>query len=246
MEGQQILKAVLIGEGMCEELIKSTLKDDVVHLCINCEASCYGHCSGEARSREFIFHCRPRSKYNMSGYDKNVQIGICDNHYRILMLETKGKIPEMYGWDIDDALDILSCCVFKDKYAFWYCDIHCEGYLIKNNNTDEVPRSHLMCNSPSSSYKCNNTNWHKKGVINYDGTKVIEIEEVLTNYNNTRSESKNKFEFIHYSYEYFDEYKYISEASGNLIRRYYNDNFIIIEEDSALTKWFKDKINFTL
>jgi len=74
---------------------------------------------------------------------------------------------------------------------------------------------------------------------------VIEIEEVLTNYNNARSESKNKFEFIYYSYEYFDEYKYISEISGNDMRRYYNDNFIMIDEDSVLTKWFKDKINFT-
>ena len=25
-----------------------------------------------------------------------------------------------------------------------------------------------------------------------------------------------------------------------------DDNFIIIDEDSALTKWFKDKINFSL
>lgn len=246
----ECLKAELIGEGICEQYLKNEMKatfNNEVHLCANCEASCYGHCYGEVRAREFIFHCRPRSKYNIGGYDKDVQIGICDNHYRILMLETKGKTPEMYGWDLDDALDILLCCDFKDKYTFWYCDIHHEGYLIKSNNTDEVSRSHIMCNSPSiSSYKCNHTNWHKKGIINYDGKKVTEIEEVLTNYNTlTLTETKNKFDFIHYSYEYFDEYKYISEISGNDFRRYYNDNFIMIDEDSVLTKWFKDKINFT-
>ena len=240
----ECLKAELIGEGICE--MKATFNNEV-HLCANCEASCYGHCYGEVTAREFIFHCRPRSKYNIGGYDKDVQIGICDNHYRILMLETKGKTPEMYGWDLDDALDILLCCDFKDKYTFWYCDIHHEGYLIKSNNTDEVSRSHIMCNSPSiSSYKCNHTNWHKKGIINYDGKKVIEVEEVETNYNTlTLTETKNKFDFIHYSYEYFDEYKYISEISGNDMRRYYNDNFIMIDEDSVLTKWYKDKINFT-
>lgn len=78
-----------------------------------CEAECYGNCSGKISGRKFIYYCQPRAKYNMIEYDQDVIVNVCDMHYHRIMLKTNGKTPEMYGWDLADALDILSCCDFS-------------------------------------------------------------------------------------------------------------------------------------
>lgn len=194
-----------------------------VYLCeYKCKASHYGNCSNQVNEHDFIYHYRPRSKYNAKCTDETVQVSMCDLHYNWLVMKTGEKIPEMYGWDLDDALNILSYCDFTDKkYTFWRCDIHDDGFLIKNTNTDKVPDECHMCNSQHINKKCDSSNWHKKGVIVYDGENVIEIEKVNIIY-------ENCFEFLH---GYYDEYT-----------KTYIQNKVDSEFYTCLENWLNSKI----
>ena len=197
-------------------------KTEVYECECKCEARRYGNCSKQVTDYDFICHYRPKSKYNAKGYDETIQVSMCDVHYNWLVMKTGQKIPEMYGWDLDDALDILSYCDFTDKkYTFWYCDMHDDGFLIKNNNTDKVPDECQMCNSPHSKNKCDSSNWHKNGVIVYDGQNVIELEKVNIIY-------ENSFEFLH---GYYDEYT-----------KTYIENKVDSDFKKYLAKWFNSKI----
>jgi hypothetical protein len=101
-------------------------------------------------------------------------------------------------------------------YMFWYCLQHDDGFLIKHN-IKEVPLWCKMCNS-----KCDEGEWTIMGIIDYDGTRVIEISEINMDYD----KYCGGYEFEYYSNEYIDE-----------------EGKHMIPKDSVLGIWFNAIIN---
>ena len=192
-----------------------------------CEAGCYGNCSGRIAGRKFIYHYRPKAKNNKTiAYDKDVIVDICDLHHQWILLKTKGKTPEMYGWDLADALDLLSCCDFTNTiYTFWYCTKHDEGMLIRDSNIEEVSEGCKLCNGFNSRHNCDDSHWIRKGVINYDGKDIIELKEVQKAY----SQYGGTFNLMQYAFGYMEKgkEKYEQKDFGN---------------DSPIFKWFYNNI----
>lgn len=205
-----------------------------------CKASCYGYCSGAIKEYTYAFveHVKDTDdtylekiledsfEYDLT--NKTIKVLICDFHHKLILLANKGKEPETYGWNIDDALfTLFNSCLLKDTYTFWYCTVHDDGILIKDKNTEEVPEWCVpyMCKFDAHSElanPCEQIDWYKKGIINYNGIRVVELEPVDTFY-------RDEFQFEDYSYEYVVEDKN-------------QRKHVIIEEYSPIKKWFSDKL----
>jgi hypothetical protein len=200
-----------------------------------CEAHMHGNCSGSVNDYGFLFHTRPLNSRS-SDYDSDdeqyINVDICDFHYELMVKANKGRNTETYGWNVEDALyNLFHCCEYKDKYTFWYCAVHDEGVLIKDQNTEEIPAwyAKTMCKAAHDSalaQPCDQMDWYKTGVINYDGKEVIEMETVEPPHFYNRM---GGFEFKYYAYEYLVEDK----AKKNTAK------YVIFEEDSPIKKWFK-------
>ena len=77
-----------------------------------CEAEYYGKCGGQLHDHDVVYHCRPRSKDLTRGhepFDQTKQVVLCEGHYKRISQDYEGKLPELYGWDFEDALDGLTC-----------------------------------------------------------------------------------------------------------------------------------------
>ena len=99
------------------------------------------------------------------------------------------------------------------KYSFWYCTKHNTGFVIRDNNTQFVPDWHKMC----CNGECCETDWYNKGIIEYDGIKVIELEKVQTYYG-------GGYNFIQYILK-------INDIHGS----------IELDDDEGLMTWFNKK-----
>lgn len=202
-----------------------------------CQAEKYGYCAGSVTEHEFIFHSSPLNQKPRSPDDEYfIKVDICDAHYKRVLEANKGIKPNnMYGWTADDALYNLFhyCCTFNDTFTFWYCTVHDDGVLVKDSNTDEVPEwcAPTMCkNEPDAvlCMQCDQMDWYKTGVINYDGKKVTELEYIEGSAYYTRM--GGGFVISNYAYEYLVEDKENKKAK-----------YIIFEEDSPIKNWFKQK-----
>jgi hypothetical protein len=213
-----------------------------------CSAESYGHCTGQINEYTYFFHYKQQVSKNVilchddeeHHEEQIIKVNICAFHRNWILCSNQGKEPEVYGWNIEDALDSLFyCCQFKDKYTFWHCTVHDDGVLIKDQNTDEVPEWYCksMCRSEPGAIlhnPCEQIDWYKKGVINYDGKMVAELEPLnMTEY--THKVGAAGFKFEYYSYEYIvkDEKK---EKGKN----------VIFEENTPIKWWFQFKINSLL
>ena len=87
-------------------------------------------------------------------------------------------------------------CYKSNKYTFWYCTRHNNGFLIKDDITSYVPSWHKMCHTDECSYK----DWHQKGIIEYNFDSIIELEKVHTYYGCYGG----GFNFIQYSMDVMD------------------------------------------
>lgn len=123
---------------------------------------------------------------------------------------------------------------YTDKYAFWYCFQHDDGYLIKDNNIDDVPTWFKMCRG-----KCDNSDWYRKGVINYDGKKVVELEEVQVDY----SPYGGTFQFEVYSYSYQVMPEEILLEDGTELAVGFQEFDITEKDHKVLLDWFKWRQN---
>jgi hypothetical protein len=188
-----------------------------------CEAAAYGFCEGKIIKYTYPF------RYTCINQEY-LTVSICDFHHKRMLDKNKGREPETYGWTVDDALhNLFHCCEFNDKYTFWYCTVHDDGVLIKDQNTDEVPEWYANCmckDTPSTilNNPCEQIDWYKTGVINYDGKVVTELEPVEPP--SYYDKINGGFKFKYYSYEYLIKDK----------KRY-----IIVDEYSPIKSWFRMK-----
>jgi hypothetical protein len=106
---------------------------------------------------------------------------------------------------------------YSNKMTFWYCYKHDDGYLVKHQDTNTVPDWCKMCNSA----KCYSDDWANKGVIDYDGERVLELTDVFLDYDRY----SGGYEFEYYFTNYYTE-------TGT----------VDILEDSPLYKWYLSKI----
>lgn len=94
-----------------------------------CFAVHYGPCGGHLNTRSIIWHCRPRSKDLCRGhgpYDDTTNVVLCDSHEKQIKEKNENnKLPELYGWDLKDALDGLTCDLTHTGSAVTHCD-HCD------------------------------------------------------------------------------------------------------------------------
>jgi hypothetical protein len=78
-----------------------------------CFAVNYGSCGGYLNTHCIDWHCRPRSKDLSRGhgsYTDTTTVVLCDSHEKQIKEKNKNnKLPELYGWDLTDALDGLTC-----------------------------------------------------------------------------------------------------------------------------------------
>jgi hypothetical protein len=166
--------------------------------------------------------------------DHTIKVNMCAFHRSWVLANNQGKEPETYGWNLEDALDgLFHCCNFKDKYTFWYCTVHDDGVLIKDQNTEEVPE--WYCNSMCKTEPgvvlhrpCEQIDWYKTGVINYNGKMIAELEPV--NNSDYYRNCEGGFKFEHYSYECLVK----DEKNGK-------GKHIIFEENTPIKWWFQFK-----
>lgn len=94
-----------------------------------CFAVHYGPCGGHLNTRSIIWHCRPRSKDLCRGhgpYDDTTNVVLCDSHEKQIKEKNENnELPELYGWDLKDALDGLTCDLTHTGSAVTHCD-HCD------------------------------------------------------------------------------------------------------------------------
>jgi hypothetical protein len=215
-----------------------------------CSAHEYGYCKGKLNEYTYLFHYKQQVSKNVilcsdesNSEDHKIKVNMCAFHRAWVLANNQGKEPETYGWNRDDALDSLFyCCQFKDKYTFWYCALHDDGVLIKDQNTEDVPdwHWHNMCRTEPGAVlhnPCEQTDWYKKGVINYDGKMIAELEPVdnseyygTTNIGGNSVNNKSGFKFEYYSYEYLVK----DEKKGQ-------GKHVIFEDNTPIKWWFQFK-----
>lgn len=203
-----------------------------------CSAEHYGYCNGKVKEYSYHLHYKQVSKNVIlcsEEDDHNIKVNMCAFHRAWVLSNNQGKEPETYGWNVEDALDgLFHCCNFKDKYTFWYCTVHDDGVLIKDQNTEEVPE--WYCNSMCKTEpgvvlhrQCEQIDWYKTGVINYDGKMIAELEPIdRDRYSSTGNGGGFKFE--HYSYEYL-----IKDGKSGKGKHF------IFEENTPIKWWFQFK-----
>jgi hypothetical protein len=95
-----------------------------------CFAVNYGPCGGHLNTREVKWHCRPRAKDLCRGhgaYDETTNVVLCASHEKQIKEKNENNmLPELYGWDLKDALDGLVCDLTHTSYELLNrnCD-HC-------------------------------------------------------------------------------------------------------------------------
>lgn len=172
-----------------------------------CEAAKYNFCRGIILDRVVE--------------NTDINITLCDLHSNVCSyrmnagsdIETKNKDKTK---DKDKTKNnILKKCIMTDLYCFWYCINHDNGLMIKTNNFNSVPDWCKMCglgssssssSSGSSINSCDETAWELKGIINYDGSHIIELTDIVTEY-------EHDFDFESYLEGYFenDDKNYFKE-----------------------------------
>lgn len=141
-----------------------------------CAANKYRYCRGFTQRLNIIYHCT--TPFGLSEED----IDLCYFHCERVLNKDRADIQ---GDTLDMALTTLfdNSCTFTQIYTFWYCNHHDEGFLIKDASTDVIPswcnREHLCI---KKNHTCDDLDWYQKGVINYDGQEVVELENVHVNY----------------------------------------------------------------
>ena len=194
-----------------------------------CQAECYANCSGKIREREFISNYKVNNQKNQKNNlcNNNDQIYFCDFHYNCIMTKNNGVKPELYyEWNIGESIyDLINeTCNYSNLHTFWYCERHNDGFLIKDNDTTKVPEWCKMCHSKN----CDQSWWVNKGVIDYDGKRVIELGDIYND--NYYDKMGGGFKFKFYSNE-------IIIISENNIEQ----NSIDIDKNSEIMFWFNKK-----
>jgi hypothetical protein len=98
---------------------------------LKCVAVNYGPCGGHLNTHPIIWHCRPRSKDLLKGhvaYDSTTNMVLCVSHEKQIKNKNENNmLPELYGWDLTDALDWLvgNLTYTSDELLNRICD-HCE------------------------------------------------------------------------------------------------------------------------
>ena len=122
-----------------------------------------------------------------------------------------------------------------DKLAFWYCTFHDFGYLIKDHNTDDVPTWFGMCRSGL----CSCSDWYRKGVIQYDGVAVTELEDVQFDY----SRYGGTFTFHQYASSYqVEPVDVLLDDGTELVAIGFHEIDILESTQRPLYEWFANKI----
>ena len=191
----------------------------------NCQAECYDNCSGKIIERNFISNYKQNNQKN-NLYNNYDQIYFCDFHYNCILTKNNGVKPEIYyEWNIGESIyDLINeTCNYSNLHTFWYCERHDDGFLIKDNDTTKVPDWCKMCECTN----CDRSWWVNKGVIDYDGNRVIELGIIYDD--NYYDKMCGGFKFKFYSNKI-----YISE--NNI-----ESNTIGIDENSELMFWFNKK-----
>ena len=160
-----------------------------------CEAAKYNFCRGVILDRVVE--------------NTDINIKLCDLHSNVCSyrmnagsdIETKNKDKTKNN--------ILKKCIMTELYCFWYCINHDNGFMIKTNDFGTVPDWCKMCGSNSSSSNinsCDESAWELKGIINYDGSDIIELTDIITEY-------EHDFDFESYLEGYFenDDKNYFKE-----------------------------------
>ena len=113
-----------------------------------CEAQYYGNCGGHLTKRQIIWHCRPRSKDLCKGhgaYDATAEIILCNGHYKqITDLYENQQLPELYGWDLKDAMDGLTIGLTYTGYNPVNCE-HC--FCLQKTMGTETGACSYVCQS---------------------------------------------------------------------------------------------------
>ena len=123
---------------------------------------------------------------------------------------------------------------YNNKFAFWYCTYHDDGFLVKDDFIEDVPAWFKMCRSE----KCSCSDWYRKGVIDYDGNQVREIEQVQTDYSLYSSD----FFFAAYSFSYHVKPDDILLKDGTELTVGFEEIDILPTTHNALYNWFERKI----
>jgi hypothetical protein len=102
-----------------------------------CVAERYGKCGGQMQTCELVYHCRPRAKdldRGHAAYDDKLKVLLCEKHQTdIAEHEANKHLPEVYGWDITDALDGMTS---RLKYTGKPDNVYCEHCTLRQQPSD--------------------------------------------------------------------------------------------------------------